>query len=176
MWDENDDIEMSGHEHPEKRKLYDFIAAQRFAVVATISASGVPEAALVGIAVTPDLELIFETTDATRKHGNLRRDPHISLVIGWADQRTLQYEGVADEPMGTELERLKTTFFSTWPELRGHEGWPGLTYFRVKPRWIRFSSYYQPRSVEEIIFAANDAPSETTSGFFGRLRDLVGGR
>jgi len=167
---------MSGHEHPGKRNLYDFIAAQRFAVVATNSANGPPEAAVVGISVTPDLELIFETTDATRKHANLRRDPRASFVIGGDDQRTLQYEGVADEPMGTELERLKTTFFSAWPELHSHEGWPGLTYFRVKPRWIRFSSYYRPRSVEEITFAADDASSEATSGFFGRLRDLVGER
>lgn len=135
-----------------KKKLYDFMSGERFCVVSTVSPDGRPEAAMVNFAVTPDLELIFETTDATRKCSNLRRDPHIAAVIGWKDQRTLQYEGIADEPMGSELERLKDAFFSAWPQLHGHEGWPGLTYFRVRPRWVRFSSYYRPRSIEEISF------------------------
>jgi hypothetical protein len=136
----------------QQKALYDFIAAQNFAVVATNSAKGAPEAALVGIAVTPELEIIFETTEATRKCANLRRDPRASFVIGWGDERTLQYEGVADEPKTGELERIKDVFFAAHPDLRAHEQWPGLTYFRVKPRWIRFSSYYRPRLVEEISF------------------------
>jgi len=143
-----------------KRRNYEFARSRRLAVVSTVSASGAPEAALVGYAVTPDMELIFETTDATRKHGNLKRDSRIALVIGWEDQQTLQYEGIADEPGGAELEAIKNVYFAAWPENRGHENWPGLSYFRVRPRWVRFSSYFSPRSIEEVSLGL--APDETS--------------
>lgn len=149
------------------------MSAEKFCVVSTISPNGHPEASLIGFAVTPDLELIFETTDATRKCPNLRRDPHIAVVIGWKDQRTLQYEGIADEPMGSELERLKATFFSAWPQLHGHEGWPGLTIFRIKPRWMRFSSYYRPRSVEEISFGTEQEMLPDSKGVRANLCDKI---
>jgi len=154
-----------------KKKLYDFMSAERYCVVATTSPDGAPEAAFVGFAVTPALEVIFETTDATRKCLNLRHDPRISLVVG-NDQRTLQYEGIADEPLGSELETLKTAFFSTWPQLRSHEEWPGLTYFRIKPRWVRFSSYYRPRSIEEVTFEVKNGEPCTQRGHSLHLRDI----
>jgi general stress protein 26 len=154
----------------QRQKLYEFMVAQRFAVIATVSDDHRPEAALVGIAVTPDLELVFETTEATRKFANLKQDPHIALVIGWGDQRTLQYEGIADEPTGSERDSLTDVFFKTWPDLRNHQGWPGLTYFRVRPQWIRFSSYYRPRKVEEVTFELG--ASDRTTGFISSLRSI----
>ena len=135
-----------------KSDIYDFIRARRFAVMASVDADGAPEAAFVGIAVTPDLEIVFDTTDATRKCPNLRRDARIALVIGWDGEQTLQFEGVADEPKGEELERLKAIYFEAFPDGPQREGWPGLTYFRVKPRWIRMSDYNRPRRIEELTF------------------------
>ncbi len=137
-----------------KQELYDFIRARPLAVLATVSASGAPEAALVGIAVTPDLELVFDTLDATRKFPNLKRDPRIAFVIGWDTEETLQYEGVADQPDGEALERLKKIYFAAVPEGEARQDWPGLAYFRVRPRWVRFSSYYRPRRVDEMSFPA----------------------
>lgn len=136
-----------------KQQLYGFIRARPLAVMATVSDDGAPEAALVGIAATEDLELIFDTTNATRKYPNLKRDPRIAFVIGWDSEETLQYEGVADEPQGAELERLKAIYFAAFPEGKSRQDWPGLTYFRVRPRWIRFSSYYRPRRVDEMVFS-----------------------
>jgi hypothetical protein len=46
---------------------------------------------------------------------NLRRNARIAIVIGGldaGDERTVQYEGVADEPTGADLERLKECCFS----------------------------------------------------------------
>jgi general stress protein 26 len=57
----------------------------------------------VGIAVTDDFEVFFDTAEATRKVENLRRDPRIALVIGGTalgDERSVQYEGIVDEPAG----------------------------------------------------------------------------
>src|SRR5947208_666694 len=90
-----------------RTELCRFIGRHRLGVLATVSASGAPEAAVVGVAVTDDLELIFDTVESTRKAQNLRRDPRIAFVIGWDDEQTVQYEGTADEPAGDELERLR---------------------------------------------------------------------
>jgi pyridoxine/pyridoxamine 5'-phosphate oxidase len=65
---------------------------------------------MVGFAVTDQFEIVFDTLRTTRKAQNLRQNPHIALVIGgWVpdDERTVQYEGEADEPSGAELDRLK---------------------------------------------------------------------
>ena len=35
----------------------------------------------------------------------------MALVIGWDDGRTVQYEGICDEPAGNELEQLKALYF-----------------------------------------------------------------
>ena len=123
--------------------LLRFLRSGRYAVQASIG-DGVPQAAVIGIVVTDDFEIFFDTLDTTRKARNLRRNPRIALVIG--DVRdgvdvTVQYEGIADEPSGRELERLKTLYFERFPDGRDREEWPGLVYVRVRPTWIRYSDY-----------------------------------
>jgi hypothetical protein len=57
------------------------------------------------------------------------------------DERTAQYEGVADEPAGTELERLTEIYYAVYPDGRARRNWAGLIYLRVRPTWIRYSDY-----------------------------------
>ena len=133
--------------------LIAFLRAQRWAIEATVSSSRHPQAALVGFAVTDRLELVFDTLSTTRKAANLRANPRIALVIGgWQDgsEQTLQYEGVADFPTGADLVRLKLEYFKAFPDGPSRESWPGITYVRVKPAWLRFSDYNvnPPRIVE----------------------------
>jgi general stress protein 26 len=130
-----------------REELYAFIARHRFGVVASNSENSAPESALVGIAVSPDLEIYFDTTANTRKAKNLRRDPRISIVIGWGDEQSVQLEGVADEPKGPELAALKRTYFAAWPDGPQRESWPGITWFRVRTSWIRFSDFNRPIDV-----------------------------
>src|SRR4029077_12254037 len=92
-------------------QLLRFLQAQRLGIVASISPSGDPQSAVVGIAVTDRLEIVFDTLSSTRKCENLRRLPKISVVAGWDQEITVQYEGLADEPSGTELERIKACYF-----------------------------------------------------------------
>jgi pyridoxine/pyridoxamine 5'-phosphate oxidase len=127
-----------------------FMRRRPYAVQASVAASGQPQAAVVGVAVSDDAELIFDTLGDTRKCANLRRDPRIAFVIGWDDERTVQYEGVADEPRGPELDRCKQLYFARFPDGPARERWPGITYFRVRPTWIRFSDFSgpEPRIVE----------------------------
>jgi general stress protein 26 len=127
-----------------REDLLRFMQSQTYAVEASVSGSGAPEAAVVGIVVTNKYEVVFDTLESTRKVPNLRRNPRIALVIGGmapGDERTVQYEGLADEPTGSELERLKRVYFERFPDGREREAWPGIVYVRVRPSWVRYSDY-----------------------------------
>ena len=122
----------------------------RIAVQASLSGDTGPQAAVVGIAVSDAGEIVFDTLGSTRKAQNLRLDPRIALVIGWDEERTVQYEGIADEPSGDELARLKQLYFAVFPDGREREHWAGITYFRVRPTWLRYSDFTgaEPGSAE----------------------------
>jgi general stress protein 26 len=140
--------------HITKAILREFVRNRGFAVISTVAENGAPEAALVNIAASEELELIFHTIQTTRKCVNLRRDARIAAVIGgWDGERTLQFEGISDEPEHRELERLKTIYREMCPSAAGRDGWPGLTYFRVRPKWVRFSNYDRPWSVQDLTFS-----------------------
>lgn len=133
--------------------LLEFLRSHRLSVEASVSISKRPQAAIVGFAVSDQFELVFDTLASTRKTENLRNNPHIALVIGgWTagDERTVQYEGQADEPVGAERTRIAEVYYSAYPDGRERANWPGLIYFRVKPTWIRYSDYNQnpPEIVE----------------------------
>jgi general stress protein 26 len=121
--------------------LLTFLRKHRIGVLATVSPAGEPESAVVGIAFTDQLEIVFDTIDNTRKCQNLRKHSSIAFVIGWDTEITVQYEGVADEPKGTELDRVKEAYLVVYPECRDHESWPGITYLRVRPVWARYSDF-----------------------------------
>ena len=55
----------------ERRIVIDYLRTQRLAVVSTASAVGAPQAALVGVAVTDALEIVFDTVSTSRKHKNM---------------------------------------------------------------------------------------------------------
>jgi pyridoxamine 5'-phosphate oxidase-like protein len=127
-----------------KAALVDFLRLHRYGVEASHADNGPPEAALVGFVVNERLELFFDSFDSTRKVANLRRDPRIAFVIGGyalGDERTVQYEGEVDVPMGAELERFKSDYFAVHPDGLRRSRLSGITYFRVRPRWIRYTNF-----------------------------------
>jgi uncharacterized protein YhbP (UPF0306 family) len=128
----------------EPRELLEFLRQHRLAVEASVSPTDSPQAAVVGIAVTDRFEIVFDTVDSTRKARNLRRNPRLAFVIGGltgGEERTVQYEGIADEPSGSELERLTTVYYQVYPDGPSRLSWPGLIYVRVRPTWIRYTDY-----------------------------------
>src|SRR5579863_2496353 len=137
-----------------RAELLEFVQKHRLGVLSTISPAGEPEAAVVGIAVTDRFEIVFDTIDTSRKCQNLRHLSKIAFVIGWDAEITVQIEGVADEPKGDELDRLKKTYFAVYPECRAHEEWPGITYFRVRAAWARYSDFNPSGAIVE--FSKND--------------------
>jgi Pyridoxamine 5'-phosphate oxidase len=137
----------------DKTSIYAFMAGYRYGVVSSIAANRVPQSALVGIAVTPELEIVFDTLNSTRKYKNLIKRPSCSFVVGWGGEKTIQYEGIAKEPKGAELERCQEVYFAVWPDGLARMSWPGIAYFLVRPKWVRYSDYDQnPPLIEEILF------------------------
>ena len=128
-------------------ELLAFMRTHRVAVQASVSGASAAQAAVVGIAVTDRFEVVFDTLGSSRKARNLRSNPAIALVLGGSipgDERTVQYEGVADEPEGAERDRLTDVYYAVYPDGRDRLSWPGLTYVRVRPTWIRYSDFGPP--------------------------------
>jgi hypothetical protein len=118
-----------------------FAVDQRLAVLSTVSPSSGPQAALMGVAITPDLEIVFDTKNTTRKYANLRANPRAAFVIGCVGEVSIQYEGVAEELRGDELKRYLPTYFAAFPDGLERRSWPGMTHFVVRPKWLRYCDY-----------------------------------
>jgi general stress protein 26 len=135
--------------------IYDFIAKQKLGVLASLSADGTPQSALVGIAVSRELEIIFDTVKSSRKFKNLITNPGCSFVIGWAGEITVQYEGVAYQPDGAELASYQQIYFANWVDGPSRLSWPDITYFAVRPKWVRYSDFDQnPPLIKEFSFGS----------------------
>jgi len=127
-----------------------FMEGEKFAVLATASEDGRPEAAVMGFVVTPDLEIVFDTVRSFRKYPNLKKNPRVAWVIGCTSEISVQYEGIAKELEGAELERWRAFYEKKFPDSRGRDKWPDLTYFIVRPKWVRYGVYNPDRRrVEE---------------------------
>lgn len=140
----------------DKANLHALMTGFRYGVVSSIARDGTPQSALVGIAVTPELEIIFDTVKSSRKYANLIARPACSFVVGgWNTEHTVQFEGVAIDPAGEELERVREAYFAVWPDGRARLAWTGIMHFLVKPRWVRYSDFEQsPPLIVEMQFAA----------------------
>ena len=136
-----------------KAEVFEFIHAQKLGVLGSISPEGAPQSSLVGIAVTPEIEIVFDTVKSSRKYRNLMARGACSFAIGWAGEATVQYEGEAREPSGDELTRYQEVYFKKWPDGPSRLSWPGITYFVVRPKWIRYSDFDQnPPLIQEFGF------------------------
>jgi hypothetical protein len=143
-----------------RNDVRDFLRRQRprVCVQASISSAGAPQAAVVAFVVTDDLEIVFQTVVGSRKMQNLRRDPRIAFVVSDEDEM-VQIEGIADEPTGEELERLKAFYCKVHPEAQSWQATrPGddakertFAYVRVKPTWVRHSDFRKGGGVAEVI-------------------------
>lgn len=137
----------------DKSAIHQFVSRQTLGVLGSISPEGTAQAALVGIAATPELEIIFDTVSSSRKFRNLTANPRCSFVVGWSGEVTVQFEGVAFQPRDAELARYQKIYFGTWPDGPARLNWTGITYFVVRPKWIRYSDFDQnPPLIEEFQF------------------------
>jgi len=135
--------------------IYEFINQQKLGVVSTINPENKPEAAVVGIAISENLEIIFDTVKTSRKYQNLMHNANVALVIGWDKETTVQYEGIA-EILGDDsgAEGLREIYYEVYPDGRERaKTWPGLAHIKVTPNWIRYSDFNEPPLIEELVFS-----------------------
>ena len=118
-----------------------FLEGEKLAVLATAGDDGRPEAALMGFAVTPELEIVFDTVRSFRKYPNLKKNPRVAWVIGCSSEISVQYEGIARELEGAELEKYEAFYSKKYPDGTRRERWPELTFFLVRPTWVRYGDY-----------------------------------
>jgi len=133
--------------------VYNFIKQHTLAVISTSTRENPPEAALIGFAVSRELEIVFDTVKTSRKYKNLLQNPKVALVIGWDNETTVQYEGIATELSGDEEDRYKKIYFSVYPDGRERAvTWPHIVHFKVTPKWIRYSNFNEQVVIEEMAF------------------------
>jgi uncharacterized pyridoxamine 5'-phosphate oxidase family protein len=125
----------------------------KLAVLASINHLGRPESALIGVAFSEDLEIVFDTVKSSRKYKNILKNPLVAFVIGWEDESTLQFEGIAHELHGEEGKKYKEIYFEAYPDGRQrNSNWPDIVHFVVRPKWIRYSNFLEPQVIEEMTF------------------------
>lgn len=154
-----------------RNELLELMRRYPLVTAATISPDGAPQAAILGVAVSDRLELVFDTVDNSRKFRNVRHEGRIAVVFGVAggyksgshDERTVQYEGIADVPDGEELERVRDTiYFKQFPDGRERMKWPHIVHVRVRPVWMRYSNYNE--NPPEIVELAGDELAKFVMG------------
>lgn len=143
---------MSTPNDDERRQIDAFLREWPHVTLATASVSGVPEAALIGVAVTDEGDLVFDTLESTRKWKNLVANPSVALVIGWDDFRTIQLEGLATvlAPTDPDRDSLVAQYLARFPTGEERLSWPGIQHVRIRPTWLRYSDYRSgtPRIIE----------------------------
>ena len=134
--------------------LYNFIRRHKYGVISSVSMDNTAQSACIGIVVTPDLKLIFDTVTDSRKYKNILINPNVSFVIGCDNEQTIQYEGIALRLENEKLEHLLVTYFEEFPDGKDRrQNWKNIAYFIVEPKWIRYSEFNGAAPIiEEIRF------------------------
>ena len=117
------------------RQVCDFIRREGRGVVATVTAAGSPQAALVGLAALDDGTLVFNSRDCARKIENLGSCARVAVVVGTEGDVTLQLEGTAAVLVGGERERSGAAYNDVFPGSRALTD--GFVVVEVRPDWVR---------------------------------------
>ena len=94
------------------QEVVEFLSGEQLGVLSTARKSGQPRSSLMGFAVTPEMEIIFDTVRSARKYPILKENPRVAWVIGCTTEVTVQYEGEAKELEGEELAKYKKVYFA----------------------------------------------------------------
>jgi PPOX class probable F420-dependent enzyme len=135
-----------------KVELLAYVRLHKLAVIATVAEDGAPQSALVGIGSTSELEIVFDTLSTTRKHRNLQRDPRIAVTFSGPGETTAQIEGIARpvSPGVAADAAYLDAYYAAWPDGRERAIWPSLVYWRMVPRWARYSDFARGPLIAEL--------------------------
>lgn len=137
----------------DKQLILKFLKNHTLAVIPTVGYDNKPESAVLEYGETEDLELIFDTLNTSRKYKNLQTNKNVSFVIGWDDNITVQYEGNAEELIGEEKKKYQKIYWRKNPKAERWSTRLEIAYFKVSPRWIRYSDLNErPWAIKEVTF------------------------
>lgn len=131
-------------------KILDVFAANKYGVLSTLSAEGRPQSAVVALTETDEYELIVGTSRNSRKYKNILVNPEVSVVIGWDNDTTVQYEGLARVVRGEEASECQKKHLAKHPESVVHKDKADEVYILITPTWIRYSNFSKHPSDIEI--------------------------
>jgi general stress protein 26 len=120
----------------EREIVIDFLKEQHLAVVSTVTSDHLPSSAVVGVMVNDNLEVFFCTYKSSRKCENIRKNPRVSLVIGWDKGRTVQYEGEAIEMNEEEYVKEELTKLPSAAKFLSKSE---AVFYKVTPKWVRYT-------------------------------------
>jgi general stress protein 26 len=135
---------------PDKRKAaLDFLKANRAGVLATLSPQGEPRARFVYYACDNTFAIYFLTMQETRKVSDLKENQHAAFTVASEKvPQTIQIEGV--------IENTTEAAIIDFPLIKLTENWlsnvvhgaplthielGSLSYFKLKPTWIRWGDF-----------------------------------
>jgi len=138
-----------------RQECLHFLKSQEYAVIATVSKEGAPEAATVSFSVNDNFDMYFATRHATRKFKNLENNQDVALVVGTGPGPvTVQIQGTAQLLDGEEQEQAmvefltsKMSYYDVFLKLPGFD----LAAFKVTPYWIRMLNADAIRKEEKYI-------------------------
>lgn len=123
----------------QKQIVWDFIKKHSLCVLATTNSKGNPEAAVIEFSEREPFELIFDTFSMYRKYDNVQKNRNVAVVIGWDENITVQYEGVAIELTSKESKDCQKIHIAKLPDSAKFVSMAGVAYFKIVPKWIRYS-------------------------------------
>jgi hypothetical protein len=110
------------------------------------------------MAVSPQLEIIFDVVKSSRKYPKLKKNPRVTWMVGRTTEVSVQYEG---ELGGEALSKYKKGYFATFPDGPVRESWPGITYFGVRPMWVRHCDCHPDSRRVEVQKFSSAQPCQT---------------
>lgn len=138
-----------------KNKILKLMKESHFCVLSTVNNAGQPESALIGFSQNDNLELVFGCNMKSRKYQNLKTHPDVSAVVSQPEKRlTVQYEGHASLLQESKKDNVLKKHFDKLPFAKKYLDQPGQAWFKVVPKWIRYSDYSSdPAFIDEMRFA-----------------------
>jgi Pyridoxamine 5'-phosphate oxidase len=131
----------------QRNRLGGLFARQHVAVIVTQGGEW-PTATLQAFAETPELDLLFIMGDKGEKFDNLKRNPHVSVLIDGRDtgdlakfmvDRALVQGHASEIARGAEWDAMKAIFIAKNPFEAPFFGMEGLRMIRVRPRRIAYT-------------------------------------
>ena len=134
------------------KRIYEFLAQRSVMVLSTVAVDNVPESEMLDYVIEEDFSIYFCTSKEARKYENLTNNSDkVALVVGFYEELTLQYEGVAKLVKEKEIPELISKQLREKGRKSHKSSGRDFVYFKIMPRFLRMTDVSEsPWSVNEV--------------------------